>query len=517
MMKLSGVHFMKTRVWEHIDKFYRDSFVLTLSNMATGIIAFIFSILLSRKLGAEGLGLYGLIMPVYGLLLCVTSDGIITAISKTSAIYFNRREYNNLNKTLSTCFALITAWAVNIALLVVVFHRFIAVYIVRDARASGALMVLAPALVFVPLSAIIKGYFYGMSQYKITASVDILEKFLRVAILLSSIALLRPDSVAGTVAAAFLALAFGEMISFITLFICYRIKKAKLKGSCGKTKSRIQLAFDVLVISVPLCLNGILSSVMSTISALILPRRLMSAGYSYRDALALIGRFSGMAMNISSLPFIIIGSMLTVLVPDVSLHISKKDYWSAEERIAQVMKTACIVGISTSIICLVTPSTLGWVFYHRNDLGNMIRFSAPICMITFVSSPTFGILNALGKQNILLRNSLINSLQSLILTVILAGIPALNIYGYGISVMLTSATSFILNIHEIKKICEIKIDMQDIIILILAGTVSWLAALLAGNMLAPASPVIRTAGIVTACFGSMAGLCSFAFRWRQET
>ncbi len=517
MRRISGIHFMKTRIWAHIDKFYRDSFILTLSNMATGIIAFIFSIILSRKLGAEGLGLYGLIMPVYGLLLCVTTDGIITAISKISAIYFNKKEYRNLNKTLSSIFVLTASWAVTVALLVLIFHRIIAVYIVRDARSTGALMVLAPALVFVPLSAVIKGYFYGMSKYKITASVDILEKFLRVAILLSAIAILKPDSVGGTVATAFMALALGELISFFTLFICYRLKKRKFKDGTGRSKSRIQLVFDVLVISAPLCLNGILSSVISTISALILPRRLIAAGYSYRDALALIGRFGGMALNISTLPFIIIGSMLTVLVPDVSLNISKKDYWSAEERIAQVMKIACMVGIATSIICLVIPSTLGWIFYQRNDLGSMIRFSAPICLMTFISSPTFGILNALGKQNILLRNSLINSLQSLVLTSILAGIPALNIYGYGLSIIITSATSLCLNLNEIKKICEVKIDLQDIIILLMAGIVSWLSALLAGNLLASAPSVIRMAGIVTACFGSMAGLCSFAFKWRSDS
>jgi stage V sporulation protein B len=68
-----------------IDKFYRDSLVLTISNLVTGMIGFIFSIILSRSLGAEGLGLYGLVMPVYGLLLCLTSEGLITAISKASA------------------------------------------------------------------------------------------------------------------------------------------------------------------------------------------------------------------------------------------------------------------------------------------------------------------------------------------------------------------------------------------------------------------------------------------------
>jgi len=517
MKRLFGVHVLKTRPWEHIDKFYRDSFILTLSNMTTGTIAFVFSILLSRKLGAEGLGLYGLVMPVYGLLLCVTSDGIITAISKISTVYFSRREYKNLDRTLSSMFVLTALWACTVAMLVLIFHRPLVVYVVRDARASGALMVLTPALVFVPLSAIIKGYFYGMGKYRITATIDILEKLLRVGVLLTSIALLKPKSVSGTVAAAFLALTAGELVSFIALNTCYRIKKSRLKGGTGRIKSRIQLVFDVMVISVPLCFNGIVSSVISTVSALILPRRLMAAGFTYRDALALIGRFGGMALNISTLPFIIISSMLTVLVPDVSLNISKKDYWSAEERIAQVMRISCVIGIATSIVCFVIPGTLGRVFYQRNDLTEMIRFSAPICLMTFISSPTFGVLNALGKQNILLRNSLINSLQNLVLTAVLAGIPALNIYGYGLSVIITSATSLILNTREIRKICEIKIGLQDIAIMVFSGTVSWLAALLAGNALLAAPPPARMAGVVIACFGTMAAITSYAFKLRAES
>jgi stage V sporulation protein B len=517
MRRLYGIRMLKTRLWGHIDRFYRDSFVLTLSNMTTGTISFVFSILLSRKLGAEGLGLYGLVMPVYGLLLCFTSDGIITAVSRISTVCSSRGEYKNLNRTLSSVFVLTTVQALVVALPVLIFHRPVAVHVVRDARAARALIMLTPALVFVPLSAVIKGYFYGMGKYRTTASIDILEKLLRLGVLLASTALLKPKTVSGTVATAFLALTTGELVSFLTLYTCYRIKKRKLKGGAGRIKSRIQLVFDVLVISVPLWLNGIVSSVISAVSALILPRRLMAAGFSYRDALALTGRFDGMALNISSLPFIIIGSMLTVLVPDMSLNISRKDYWSAEERIAQVLRISCIIGISTSIVCFVIPGTLGRVFYQRNDLANMIRFSASICLVTFISSPTFGILNALGRQNILLRNSLINSLQNLSLTTLLAGIPALNIYGFGLSIIITSVTSLVLNIREIRKICEIKIDLQDIIIMAMAGAASWLAALVAGNVLSAAPPALRAAGVVTACFGSMACLCIYAFRLKSET
>ena len=53
-----------------------------------------------------------------------------------------------------------------------------------------------------------------MGKYKITASIDILEKFLRVGVLVTSIVLLKPGSVSGTVATACLALTTGELVSF---------------------------------------------------------------------------------------------------------------------------------------------------------------------------------------------------------------------------------------------------------------------------------------------------------------
>ncbi len=499
-----------------VDNFYRDSLILTMSNMVTGIIAFIFSIILSRELGAEGLGLYGLIMPVYGLLLCITSDGLITAISKISAVYYSRRDYRNLNKTLSTIFVSVLMWAACVALLVLLCSKGIATHIVRDARAAMALMLLSPAVLFIPLSAVIKGYFYGLGEYKVSASVDILEKLMRVIILLSAISILVPNNVEKTVAIAYFSLAAGELVSLIMLFTCYKIQKNKLHGNIGRAKSRIQLLFDVLVISAPLCLNGILSSVLSTVSTLVLPRKLVAAGFSYGESLALIGRFSGMALNISFLPYIIIGSMLTVLVPELSLHISRKDFWTAEERIAQVLKLACAVGISTAIVCLTLSETLGNLFYHRNDLGSMIRFSSVICLISFISSPTFGILNALGKQNILLKNSLIISLESLVLIIILAGIPALNIFGYGLSMILTSATALFINIREIKKICEIKITLQDVSTLILTGITAYLASAILSGLLVHTAPLIKTIVIVFVSFGTVLGLSGLALRYKSE-
>lgn len=83
------------------DNFVKNSFLLTTSNITTGILGFIFSIYLSNLIGPKGMGLYSLVMPVYNLFICLMTAGIIAAISQVSAVYSAKGEYNNIKKTMN--------------------------------------------------------------------------------------------------------------------------------------------------------------------------------------------------------------------------------------------------------------------------------------------------------------------------------------------------------------------------------------------------------------------------------
>ena len=84
------------------DNFLKNSFLLTASNITTGILGFIFSIYLSHILGAEGMGLYNLVMPIYNLFICIMSAGVSASISQISAVYCEKNEFSNLRKTIKT-------------------------------------------------------------------------------------------------------------------------------------------------------------------------------------------------------------------------------------------------------------------------------------------------------------------------------------------------------------------------------------------------------------------------------
>jgi stage V sporulation protein B len=452
------------------DSFFKNSLILTLSNLTTGTLGFMFSIILSRELGAEGMGLYGLVMPLYNLFICLICGGIVTAISKVGAEYFARSDYKNLNKIVSTTMACNVVWGVLVVTFVFMFSFPITSYIVKDPRTVYALRLTCPAMVFIALSNTLKGYFYGTSKMSIPAFIDIFEKAVRICILAAVVKFFPLSDVTSTVTAAYAALCIGEFLSFILLYVYYKIDVKKYPHSPKKSESRAQLIFDILVISLPLCLTGFLSTALSTASTLIVPRRLQfGAGIEYSTALSMIGKFTGMSLSIVFFPLIIVGSMITVLVPDLSQNMSKKDFYAVERRIVDVLKISFILGLATLVICYSIPRQLGILFFNRQDLGPYIKFAAISAPLFYVATTTYGVLNGLGKQNIILRNSLIISSLELGLLYILTGIPTINISGVGFTLIATSSLTLLLNLHEIRKHCQISIPFFRIIVDILVA------------------------------------------------
>lgn len=449
---------------ENKDNFFKNSLILTLSNSTMGILRFIFSVILSRDLGAEGMGLYGLIMPIYDLFCCLVCGGLTTAISKETAVFYDKKEYKNLKNSVQICFSFDLFWSILVAVGVFVLSPVLSRGIIKDPRTLYSLQVICPALVFVALSSIIKGYFYGVSKVNVPAIIDILEKAVRISAVVLIIKIFVLREVTKTVTAVYIALSVGEFISFIFLYIFYKIYSSKMNYSCEKVERRSQLLFDILIIAVPLCINGFLSSILNTASTLIVPRRLVAAGFSYKDSLSMIGKFSGMAMSITFFPAVVIASMSTVLVPDISQSLSRKDYYSLQKRIEDVIRISFLLGMATLAVCLSIPNPLGMMFYNRTDLGSYIVFSALCAPTLFIAATTYSILSGLGKQNAILVNSMVTSVEEVILLFILTGIPSINVYGLGISFILVNITSIILNMRDILSKCYIHFEITEIII-----------------------------------------------------
>lgn len=457
------------------DNFFRNSILLTASNITTGLLGFAFSIYLSKVLGAEGIGLYNLVMPIYNLFICLMTAGVVAALSKVSAVYSEKGESNNLTKTVNSVAIFNIIWAIFIGILVFFLAPIIGEHGVNDIRTINAIKVTCPAMIFIALSNILKGYFLGTSKIKVPALIDIFEKAMRIVTITLLVYAFSTENLTTLVTLAYVSLAIGELQSLILLFIYYRRCVSKLPVSKKPAESRAQLLFNVLIISLPLCINGFLNNIFSTVSTLIVPRRLIRAGFAYNEALAMIGKYTGMAMTLIGIPLIVVGSINTLLIPDLSQTLSKGQSYDASIRIHKVMKIAFLLGLSTTVICSLIPKDLGSLFYGRSDLGGYIFMASISAPIFFTASTMFGILNGLNKQGVIVRNSLIIAFLDLICLSIFTSIKSINIYGYSITLLITSICSLIINLHEVKKAVYLNISLTNVIIFILLAILTFLA------------------------------------------
>ena len=469
------------------DNFFKNSFLLTASNITTGILGFIFSIYLSHILGPEGMGLYNLVMPIYNLFICMMSAGISASISKISAVYISKNENNNLIKTINNVAIFNLIWAIFISVFVFFLAPIIGKYGVDDVRTIDSLKVICPAMIFIALSNILKGYFWGTSKITIPAGIDILEKALRIITVAILIYLFSAKDLTLLVTLCYVALCLGELQSLILLYIYYKYCIRKLPKTYEKPERRSQLLFNVLIICLPLTLNGFLSNIFATLSTLIIPRCLVFSGFTHSEALSMIGKFTGMAMMIIGMPMIVVSSINTLLIPDLSQSLSKGNYYDISVRIRKVIKIAFILGLATTTICCLIPDALGEIFYKRNDLGNYIKYASLSAPVFFASTTMFGILNGINKQTIILRNSMIVAILELIGLFVFTSIRSINIYGYTITLFLTSIVSLALNIYEIKKHVDLSISTMNVIIYLLLSIFIFFILNIFKNIFSPLS------------------------------
>jgi stage V sporulation protein B len=442
--------------------FIQNTIILVLSNLVTGALTFIFSIILSREIGAQGVGLYQIVMPVYTLFICFTCGGVTTALSKIVSEQNSRKNTSELYRSVSYSIAFFSFWTILISIIAAAIAPLISAYFLKDVRTYTSILVFIPALLFVAIGSVLKGYFYGLQNTVFPAVIDIVEKAVRIIVLITLVTGLKPYGLKYQVSGAVAAMTAGELTSFILLYAFYKKSCWGVKQLTGKPDNAAQIIANVLSISLPLCLNGFLSTLLGTFVAVMVPRRLQSIGYTLESSLALYGKIVGMGFNIIMFPAIIIGAISTILVPVISEASAGRGMSSVNRKMHAALKLTAAISAVSSGLFFTIPDELGKLFYSRPDLGNIIFSLSFGIIFSYIEATLFGILNGLGKQKVLLKNTIIMSIIDIVSLYLLIGMPGIGIYGYGINFVISPFVGCLLNTYEINRSTDAELKLGKI-------------------------------------------------------
>lgn len=438
--------------------FIQGAFILTLTNLITGVLAFIFRILLSRSIGAEGVGVYQLVLPLYTLFITLVSGGVTTAVSKLIAEQQAKYNLKNMHKIVTICCILFGTWSILIATLLSFNASFVAQYILKDVRTLYSIIIFTPAIVFISISAIIRGYFFGLQNVNPPAVIDVAEKLVRLGGLILAVKIMLPYGIAYVCAGAMLAMAVGELVSFLLLIFTYAKKRHHFAKNIS-TDSNYAIINRVLTNALPLSVSGALMTIMEMLCAIIVPTQLIAAGFNKHSALSLYGELTGMAMPLLFFPFIIIVSLAITLVPSITATHTARNWIVLNNQCYNSIKIAAVLGFGSTALFSTFPYQLSELLFKSSHAGNLLFWLSLGCTFHFLQFTLFAISNGLGLQRKVLGYSIINISILVFCSYVLIPMPKINIYGYIIGFNLSTIIVLIKNSSDLKKIKQLKFKL----------------------------------------------------------
>ena len=196
--------------------------VLTLTGVLSQVVGFVYRILLTRLAGAEILGLYQLILPVYSVLLSLTSVGLTTGVSNLSAWYQALGNQRVIDQVRGQAVKLFLLLALGPCGLLLLFSDGVSVYLLGDARTRLGLMLLVPCLVLTGIENLQKHYFYGTGRVCPAAVTELIEQILRSVLVLALVWATIPATAEEAVGAIVLGMALCEVTSALTQTVLFR-------------------------------------------------------------------------------------------------------------------------------------------------------------------------------------------------------------------------------------------------------------------------------------------------------
>lgn len=387
--------------------------LLTATGLFAQVVGFLYRMLLSRLIGAETMGLYQLVVPVYSVLMSVTAVGLTVAVSTLSARYHALGDDGAVRSVLRRALKSFFLLAVPLGLAVAALSDPISVYVLGDARTRLGVVVLVPCMLLTGVENLHKHCFYGIGRVRPPAAVETAEQVIRAAAVLLLLAALLPRSAEETVGVIALGMVLCEVFSACALTLLFRRHWRRFPP--GPAREEIG-GRRLAAIALPVGATSLLGTLLGSVNSVLIPAKLVEGGMTLSEAMSEFGVLCGMTLPLLNLPTGFIGALCLVMVPDLSRRVAGGDRRAAAGFLDRVMSaTSLLMAPAMALLAVVGP-TVGRALFRDERVGELIVSLAVGTLLGCWQSVLSGALNGLGLQGRAARNAILSDAVQLAFT-----------------------------------------------------------------------------------------------------
>lgn len=446
--------------------FLYGTVVLLTAGLFNRMLGFFYQIVLIRLVQPEGIGLFNMVYPVYVLVLVTATLGIPVAIAKLVAEEAARDNLAGAYRIFKTCFIFLLFSSILATFLCYLGAPLLLEYVFPNPRVFYIFLSLLPGIVIVSLCSAFRGFFQGLQQMTPTALTQTLEQLVRVACGLFFACLFLPRGVEYAAMGVSLGVVLGEIAGFLSMTLIYLKSRPRILTGVapypfeplGRSAARI---FNL---ALPVTLTRVVSTLLMSVDAVLIPQRLQASGLGLTEATAVYGQFVGIAESLLFTPGIITVSLATALVPAVSDAMAANKISLVRSRCEEAIRITILAGLPGAVIFLLLAEDLCGLLFGYPEAGAALKILAPGGPFLYIQQTTTGILLGLGKASRPFRNLVIASVFKIIGIYHLTGLPHLAIQGTAAALVAAFVIMAWLNLADIRRLTGLRLNLFNILL-----------------------------------------------------
>lgn len=453
--------------------------LLLIGSVVAKMLGALYRIPLTNVLGAEGMGMYQLVFPVYALFMVLATAGIPTALSRTVAE--KRATGEPTRKYLSVSMLALFLLGLIFATIMAVFSKFLAQK-QGNADTYPGFLIIAPAIVCVCVISGFRGWFQGEMYMLPTALSNVVEQVVKLAVGLGLSYALAKRGVVYAVCGALLGVTVSEIATVLYMLLTYLVRSAKQKkdnaltaridfsdeGAIGDGAKRARLrltkaeAKGILHVALPIAAVSVLMPLSSFFDSVIVVNMLKAFGLEKSAATAQYGIISGPVNSLINMPVVAIMSLAVAIVPSVSASRVTRDIDGVMLKSSLCVRLAYLLGIPFAFYLAVFAKNIIGALYpdlsYDNAIVavNVLRITAANVVFLSTMQIYVSLLQALDKTKYAVLSLVCAIIVKIVLGVVLTRYIGIN--GAAIASLSLPVVSYFGTLLSYYKICGLRLE-----------------------------------------------------------
>lgn len=431
----------------------KGTFSLSIAVLLTKILGVIYKIPLSYILGDEGMGYFNSAYTLYGFFYIISAAGLPKSVTMviTENTVDKEKRYSIFNYLIKL--SVLTGLVLS-GVFFILSPAFS--YFLGSKSTLMSLMFIAPSILFVAVSGVVRGYLNANMNFIPIAIAQVIEGAVKLVVglglaLLGKKLLLPLEAISGLTV---LGITIGSLLSLVFMLKFTKNRETGYKprqNCCFDKKETIK---KIVKIATPITLSSALVSLGSVFDLAIISTKLQKFGYTENQIVALYGNYTTLAVPMINLVVSILTPISVALLPSILSARVQENPSAIEQKLVSTLYITASLAAPCAMVFFFYPLEILDVLFD----GASAALGAPLLSVLSFSAfllPVLTVLNtgleALGRIKASLASISVSVLFKFILSMLTVGNSKFGIAGIPISTTLSYSLSLITSIFLISK------------------------------------------------------------------